>query len=149
MPKNITKWDDIDQINCSDLEILKEHGLNTSLWHKLHELVPNQEELERQLRYIRDNINCIPQTTAKRRVLQILACYVQSDTLVPREILPVIGTLMDTASHQVMYAKKGTQRERAKYYMEHNPDLSNGDIANKVGVHRSTVYRWRKKTGKY
>lgn len=137
-----TTWEDIELQEGAHEDILREHGLDKSLWHRPG--LANLGELERQIDYLLRNHHKIPPTTANRQAVKILTCYSQSGKAPPPNLATIFGQLMKVWELQVKYAKKSTTRILAQQYLSTHPNATDTEIAEEVGVNRSTVYRWRK-----
>jgi len=151
MSKQTISIEDIEFMNSSHEKVLKEHGLDRPLWFVSSiPLVPNMNEIHRQINYIQENINTIktlPLATAKNRTLQLLFCcgYSNETERIPPSIITLLGQLLEVDRYQVKYANKGFEIMKAKVYKAKTPGASVIDIANHVGVNRSTIYSWIEK----
>jgi len=151
MGKKTISIEEIEFMNSSHEKVLKEHGLDKSPWFVSSvPLVPDMNEIHRQINYIQENINTIktlPLATAKNRTLQLLFCcgYSNETERIPPSIITLLGQLLEVNRYQVKYANKEFEIMKAQAYKNQHHGASVIDIANHAGVHKATVYNWIKK----
>ena len=136
-------WNRIDLQIGADQDELKKHGLDKRLW--LSGSYPDLEEVERQIDYMLANFGKIAPTTANRHACALLTCYVRGQKAPLANLTLLFGQLLDVDRFQVKYAKKAGKIVHAKAYLHDNPHATDADISRAVGVHRSSVGRWRSK----
>ena len=75
---------------------------------------------------------------------EILAHFMTGDRAPSGDIVYLFGQILKVASTPIKYQKRLIELEHATNYLREHPDASNIQIADAVGVHKTTVGRWKK-----
>ena len=132
-------WDRIAAQQRGDKEPLRQHGLDKPLRRRL----PDWQEIDRQVLYLLNHYDELPPAVAARRATELLAHFKTGGRAPTGDIVYLFGQILKAASTPIKYQKKLTALEHATNYLRENPDASNIQIADAVGVHKTTVGRWK------
>ena len=140
-------WDRIAAQQKGDKESLRQHGLDKPLRRRLlgkQRTGHDWQEIDRQVLYLLIHYDELPPAVAARRATQLLAHFMTGDRAPSGDIVFLFGQILNVASTPFKYQKKLIELEHATNYLREQPDSSNIQIAAAVGVHKTTVGRWKK-----
>lgn len=140
-------WDRIAAQQKGDKETLRQHGLDKPLRRRLpgeQRTGYDWQEIDRQVLYLLSHYDELPPAVAARRATELLAHFMTGGRAPTGDIVYLFGQILKVASTPIKYQKKLIALEDATNYLRENPDASNIQIADAVGVHKTTVGRWKK-----